>query len=365
MRTTKAIRYPDLTFHTRDLQHGLEGLDMTPRGRLMLASCRSGSAFGRRVHRHYEAHLAQERARTSCEYLDDLDGSFLDSETFVRLPADVNGADVYLVQSLRDPTSDRSVNDNYMSLLIAARALREWGAANVTAVIPYLAYSRQDKPTNGRREPTSIRLLADLTLESGVDRVVTWHPHVPYLQAVYDPAPVVHLDPAHLFIDAFAKWRGREDTILVAPDAGAVKLVARIAEALDLAAAVVAKIRPAPQQAVVAQVFGDFTGKTTAIIIDDMIASGGTIEAVTEELTRRRGISEFRIGVSHNLCMPEALKRLEILYEDGRLPEMIVTNSVPQTDAFLRLPCLSVRDLADVLSRVINRVHHGLPVSAS
>jgi ribose-phosphate pyrophosphokinase len=363
MKGVREIAYPDLTFHVPKHNGGRYADESPRRGRLLLASCRSGSDLAQRIHERYQSHLMAQRARTSLPHLRDVDRQFSDSETVVRLDQDVNGHDVYLVQCLRDPTSSRSVDENYLALLIAARALREWGASNVTVLLPYLAYARQDKPTRGMREPTTARLMADLAIEAGVTRVVTWHPHIAYVQGLYDHVPVDQLDATHLFVDAFADFRGREEVIVVAPDAGAIKFVTRVAEALDLSAAAASKLRPSPGEAVVSQLLGDFSGKEKALVVDDMIAGGGTIEAVVEELTSRKGIREVHVGVSHNLCLPEAIDRLDRLHRDGRLHTLIVTNSVPQTCDFLRLPCVSVRDLSDVFSRVINRIHHGLSVS--
>jgi ribose-phosphate pyrophosphokinase len=100
-------------------------------------------------------------------YLENVDGQFSDSETFARLSQDVNGGDVYLFQALLDPISGRSVDRNYMAFLIATRAFREWGANHVTGILPYLAYARQDKPTQYEREPATANLMADISIAAG------------------------------------------------------------------------------------------------------------------------------------------------------------------------------------------------------
>jgi hypothetical protein len=138
------------------------------RGRLLIASCRSESSLAVDVVQRYKELLAEARSNAHVLTLEDVDHRFSDGETCARLDIDVSGYDIFLLQALYDPTSDSSVDQNYMALLIAARAFREWGANHVTAVLPYLAYARQDKPTKFEREPTTAKLMADLSLEAGI-----------------------------------------------------------------------------------------------------------------------------------------------------------------------------------------------------
>jgi ribose-phosphate pyrophosphokinase len=157
----------------------------SPRGRLLIASCRSGSYLARKVTERVK--LGRENAGEEGDilHLEDIDFQFSDGETCVRLDADVNGRDVILFQALHDPTSARGVDENYVAFLIAVRTLCEWGANHVTGVLPYLAYARQDKPTKFRREPTTADLMADLSIEAGLDRLVTWDPHTDQIRGFY------------------------------------------------------------------------------------------------------------------------------------------------------------------------------------
>ena len=154
------------------------------------------------------------------------------------------------------------------------------GANYVTAVLPYLAYARQDKPTRFEREPSIANLLADLSVEAGIDRLVTWHPHSPKVQGFYDQVPVVRLESHSFFVEVYRRFARRGDVILVAPDAGASGFVTRIARELNLNAAIASKYRPRPEEAVIHEVIGDFTGKTIAIVLDDMISRGALPEPV-------------------------------------------------------------------------------------
>ena len=336
---------------------------VTARGRLLIASCRSGAAMAARVVERLRKTHVESEFEHDLIYLENVDGQFSDSETFARLSQDVSGGDVYLFQALMDPVSGRSVDQNYMAFLIAVRALREWGANHVSGVLPYLAYARQDKPSPYEREPATANLMADISIAAGIDRLVTWHPHSPQIQGFYNSVPVVKLEALELFVDVFGHFKDREDVIVVAPDAGAAKFVTRIGRQLNLNAAVASKFRPRPEEATIQEVIGDFSGKKIAIVLDDMISSGGTVHALIKELVTKKGIWEVYLGVSHNLCMESAYERLLDLIENDGLREVIVTNSIPQTERFRKISNFSIRDISGVLSQVIWQVHHNLPVS--
>lgn len=333
------------------------------RGPLFLVSCRSGAAMAERVADRYAALASHGVGPAMVPHLAAVDASFSDTETRVRLPGDVSGVDAFLFQSLFDPTSGRSVDQNLMALLAAARALREWGAAHVTAVAPYLAYARQDKPTKHQREPTTAKLVADLIEAAGVDRVVTWHPHFDQVQGFFGLTPVHVLDAIPLLVDCFDRFRGLRDTLVVAPDAGASKLAIHVAGLLELDCAVASKVRPRPEEAEIAGVIGNFDGKRRALVVDDMVASGGTVDALVRRLRARTSMREVRIAVSHCLSQNACLERLVALERDCGLEEVVVTDSVPQTEAFMALGSLRVRGLADVLGRAVDRVHQSRSVS--
>jgi len=334
----------------------------SPRGRLLVASCRSGDYLARAVIDRYRSGLAQAGEDRAVLYLEDVDFRFSDSETCACLEADVNGCDAFLFQALFDPTSERSVDPNYVAFLTAVRALREWGANHVTAVLPYLAYARQDKPSRFKREPTTAKLMANLGVEAGIDRLVTWHPHTQRLQGFYGDTPIDTLDAVSMFAHEFREFRGRDDVVAIAPDAGASKFVTYLGRALDLACAIASKHRPRPEKAVISEIIGDLVDKRVALVLDDMISSGGTIYALLTMLSRQSEIEEVYVGVSHNLCTRRAWERLLELQAEHHLDQVITTNSIPQTDEFVTLPFFSVRDLSGTLAWVINRIHHNRSV---
>jgi ribose-phosphate pyrophosphokinase len=318
-----------------------------------------------RVKARCEQALHESGAPRNIPHLAGVDSRFLDGETRVRLEGDVRGGDVFLFQNLRDPTSTRLVDQNLVALLAAIRTCREWGARQVTAVVPYLAYARQDKPTRSRREPTTARLIADLLTTAGLDRLVTWHPHFDQIRGFYGAVPVEALDPLVLFRDAFEHLGGSDDTIAVAPDIGAAKLIDAFGRIMGLKTALAAKHRPRPEEAAVSDVLGDLSDKRKAIILDDMIASGGTVTAVVEKLVREHGIEEVHLGVSHNLCIERCHDQLVKLHAAYGLAEVVVTDTVPQSEPFLSLPFLSVTSVAGAVAEVIDRVHFDRATNAT
>ncbi len=335
----------------------------SPRGRLLMASCRAGDYMMQRAVAAYQSQLAEADDEGHLLSVANLDYQFSDTETNVRLERDVSGYDVFLFQALYDPISNRPVDQNYMAFLIAARALREWGANCVTAILPYLAYARQDKPTKFQREPTTAKLMADLSIEAGIDRLVVWHPHYPQTQGFYGKIPVYVLEALHFFVKEFEFLRGRDDVIAVAPDVGASKFVTHFSRALDLKSAIASKHRPRPEATEISQVIGDFEGKKIAIVLDDMISSGGTVYTVIKRLAQEEQLDQIYLAASHNLCTPEAQERLRELHADYHLTSVTVTNSIPQTPDFRTLPFVTVKDLAGTLSRVINHIHYNRAVS--
>ena len=346
-------------FHVPD-QVGAEEEDQiaSPRGRLLIASCRAGTYLASEVVARYQDHLRESGSDARVLYLEDIDRQFSDSETCVELDIHVGGYDVFLFQALSSLVSGFGVDEAFMAFLIAARTFREHGAKHVTAMLPYLAYGRQDKPTRFKREPTTLKLVADLTLEAGVDRVVTWEPHSRQVHGFYGSIRVDSLDSLKVFVDEFRRFRGRGDVVAVAPDPGASKYVAYFGRALDLRSAVAAKYRPEPEEAVIPEIIGDLTGKRIGIVLDDMISSGGTVYALITKLVQETEVREVYLGASHYLGLDGARQRLLELQDSYGLKQVTVTDSIPLADAFRELPFVVVRSLAGTFARIINRIHH-------
>jgi len=333
------------------------------RGKLLIANCCSGRELAAKVRAQYTRLLVQAGSQDHILALEDIDYQFSDSETCVRLEMHVGGYDVFLIQALLNPVLKSSVDQNYLAFLIAARTFRDHGARHVTAILPYLAYARQDKPTKFMREPITAKLMADLSKEAGIDRIVTWEPHSDQLSGFYGSMPVDMLDSLAMFVKQFQHFQNREDVIAVAPDAGASKFITYFGRALNLRSAIASKFRPRQQEAIITEVIGDFTGKRIAIVLDDMISSGSTVYELVKTLVREKGIEEIYLGAAHNLCQPSAGERLAELHKNYHLQKVVITNSIPQTEAFLKLPFVEVKCLSETLGRTINRIHYNRSVS--
>jgi ribose-phosphate pyrophosphokinase len=323
------------------------GTRVSPRGRLLVASCRAGSYLARRMVDRYHELLRMHGSPSHVPYLEAIDSQFSDTETCVRLDVHVEGADVFLFQALADPRSGRSVDQNYMAFLIAARA----------------AYARQLQPTRFQREPTTARLMADMSREAGMTRLVTWHPHSAHIRGFYGTLPVDTLDAAAFFVNQFQRFAGRNEVVVVAPDAGASKPVTQVARALGLRSAIASKVRPRPEEARVSEIVGDLSGRRVTIVLANVISSGGTAYAAIRELADTTDIAEVYVGASHDLCLEPALRRLNTLHANCGLQEVIVTNSIPPTPSVEALPFLTIRCLSNTLAHVINCIHYQQSVS--
>jgi ribose-phosphate pyrophosphokinase len=183
------------------------------------------------------------------------------------------------------------------------------------------------------------------------------------IHGFYGHVPIINLESMALFSSVYQRFKNRQDVILVAPDAGASKFVTYVGRILNLNCAIASKDRPVKEEVVVSEVIGDFSAKRVAIILDDMISSGGTVYELVKKLVTEKGIEEVYLGISHNLCMELAYQRLIELYEHYHLKELVITNSIPQTERFRSLPFISIFCLSDILARVINRIHYNRSIS--
>jgi ribose-phosphate pyrophosphokinase len=276
-------------------------------------------------------------------------GTFKNGETHVHLEENVRGSDVFVIQSMQAP-----VNQNLMELLIIIDALRRSSAARITAVIPYYAYARQEKKTIGR-EPISAKLVANLLVTAGAQRILTIDLHAPAIEGFFD-IPVDHLRAAPLLADYF---RSQElaNLVVVSPDAGGVARAEdfRIRAGGDLA--IIAKKRPQADRPEVIEMVGDVAGKT-AVIVDDMISTGGTLIEATE-LLLQRGAAEVYACAVHALFADGAIQRMA----SSGLRCAIVTDTVPVPECH-RGGAIEVLSVAPLLAEAIMRIHKDLSISA-
>jgi len=240
---------------------------------------------------------------------------FADGEIRVEVKEDIAGREACLLQSTGAPTGR-----NVLELLLLADACRRRGARRITAVIPYFGYARQDRRVSGE-EPIGARLMADL-LATRCDRIVAVDLHNAAIEG-FASVPLVHLSAVPLLVEAFRKYRTSEN-VLVAPDAGAVKLVQRYGEMLHLPVAYIEKVRKSDKEVSVQAIAGEVKDRAP-VLVDDMISTGGTMVAAIEALTEAGARADFSIIASHCLLAGRAAAKLEKL----PIRRIITTDSMP------------------------------------
>ncbi|WP_273888365.1 ribose-phosphate diphosphokinase [Rubrobacter naiadicus] len=282
-------------------------LTQTTEKRLMLFSGRGYPELAERIAERLDVPLGEVELET-----------FPNGEVYARYLESVRGADVFIIQSLGEP-----VNENLMELLVMIDAARRASAKRITAVIPWYAYSRQDRKTKPR-EPISARLVANLIAAAGAERVMTMDLHVGQIEGFFS-FPVDHLTAMHTFVDYFveAGFRGADDAVVVAPDTGEVKMAKAFAGHLELPWAILSKTRHAARQSEVTHVIGEVAGKR-AIMIDDVIGTAGTLVGAAERLVQE-GARDIRAAATHGEFSGSAYEKIEA----SPIEEVVVTDTLP------------------------------------
>ena len=274
---------------------------------------------------------------------------FPDGELQIELQESVRGDDVFIIQ----PTSPH-VDEHLFELFLLADACRHAGAGFITTLIPYFGYARQDRRSRGR-EPLSARLIADLISASGIQRLLAVDLHSQAVESAF-AIPAEHLSAVSILAEA-VRPSVRENTVIVSPDLGAVRLAERYAGLLDLPVAIMHKTRLGGADVKIQRIIGDVRDREV-LIIDDMISTGGTIEQAIKSLLEA-GCSPMgvKIAASHPLLVPPAAERL------GKLPieKMYVSDSVPAPHLF-PVP-LQVLSLAPLLAEAIQRLHNNQSIA--
>ena len=275
---------------------------------------------------------------------------FADGELYVQIQESIRGCDVYLIQPSCQP-----VNDHLMELLIMIDACRRASARQITAVIPYYGYARADRKTAGRESITA-KLVANLITQAGANRILAMDLHAAQIQGYFD-IPFDHVYGSPVILD-YLMSKDLQDIVVVSPDVGGVARARAFAKKLDDAPlAIIDKRRQAHNVAEVLNVIGDVRGKT-AILVDDMIDTGGTISEGAK-LLRQEGASQVYACATHAVFSPPAIERLS----SGVFEEVIVTNTIPipERNQFPQLVTLSV---ANLLGEAIWRIHEDSSLSS-
>ena len=307
-------------------------------GRLQVFSGSAHPALAAHIMRELEAPLGRA-----------VIGSWRNGETRVKLEENVRGSDVFVIQSMSDP-----VNHHLMELLLIIDSLRRASAARITAVIPYFAYAKQEKKTSGR-EPISAKLVANLLTTAGADRILTMDLHSPAIEGFFD-IPVDHLRAAPILSRHINRLK-LDDLVIVSPDAGGVARAEDLRGKTGGSLAIISKRHPGPDVTEALEMVGDVNGKP-AVLVDDMISTGGTL-VVAAELLQQRGASEVLSAATHGIFAQDALE----LIDNSPIERLFVTDTLPlpQDGPTEKIEVVSV---APLLAEAITRIHKDLSISA-
>jgi len=273
---------------------------------------------------------------------------FSDTETYVRILESVRGKDVFIIQSLSEP-----VNDNLVELLLLIDAAKRSSAKRINVVIPYLAYTRQDR-TNKPGEPVSAKVVAQMLEATKADRIITMDLHSPQILGFFG-IPVEHLFSFDLFAHYLKKIK-LKNICVVSPDEGAFKKAKDLAEILNTDTALILKHRPKQEQVKALKVIGDVKGKN-CIIIDDIINTGGTIESAINELKKRKAKDVFVLA-THGIFAKDGLKTIL----NAKPKEVIVLDTINQKEKNAKN--FKVLTASNLFAEAIKRVSQGKRLSS-
>ncbi len=278
-------------------------------------------------------------------------GRFADGEIEVKIKENVRGADCFVVQPTSPP-----VNENLMELLVIIDALKRASAARITAVIPYFGYARQDRKSEPR-VPITAKLVANIIVASGADRVLSMDLHAGQIQGFFD-IPVDHLFATPVFLEYFNNHpdcKNKNEVVVLSPDAGGVERARAFAKRLNTSLAIVDKRRPSPNEAEVMNIIGDVKNKVV-IVFDDIVDTGGTLIKVAEKV-KQEGAKKILAACTHPVLSKDADKKIH----DSCISELIVTNTIPIGNK--KIDKIKVLSVAKLLAEAIVRIHQNRSLS--
>ena len=278
---------------------------------------------------------------------------FNDQEIFIEVYENVRGEDMFIIQSTSNPA-----NDNLMELLIMADALRRSSASRITAVIPYFGYARQDRRTKART-PISAKLVANLLVEAGVERILTLDLHATQIQGFFDipvdnlyAAPVFALDIIHQFSDKL------NDVMVVSPDVGGVARARELAKRINAPLSIVDKRRERAGEVAEMTIIGDVTGKK-CIIVDDICDTAGTLCKAAEVLIEN-GAAEVHSYITHGVLSGPAVERIS----NSVMKSLVITDSIQATDPIAKAANIRIVPTAPIFAQAILNIWNGTSVSS-
>ena len=275
---------------------------------------------------------------------------FSDGEIYIEINENIRGNSIFIIQGISSPA-----NDNLMELLLCIDALKRSSAKNITAVIPYFGYARQDRKVVPRTS-ISAKLVSNLITKAGADRIVTVDLHAGQIQGFFD-IPVDNLFATPIFARHIKRKIKRKNLICVAPDVGGVERARALGRKLDVGLAIIDKRRPSPGKSQVMNVVGNVKGKT-CIIVDDIIDSGGTIVNAAAALINR-GAKEVNVYVTHGVLSGEAVEKIK----KSKIKNLVVTDTIDNSDKVKKSRNIEVLSISNLLAEAMKRISNSTSVS--
>ena len=275
---------------------------------------------------------------------------FSDGEIYVEINENIRGNSIFIIQSVSSPA-----NDNLMELLLSIDALKRSSAKNITAVIPYFGYARQDRKVVPRTS-ISAKLVSNLITQAGADRVVTVDLHAGQIQGFFD-IPVDNLFATPIFARHVKKKIKSKKIICVAPDVGGTERARALGKLLNVGLAIVDKRRPKPGQSQVMNVIGDVKDKT-CIIVDDIIDSGSTIVNAAKAL-KARGAKEVYVYITHGVLSGEAVKKIK----NSVIKNLVITDTIDNNEKTRNVKNIEVLSISALMGEAIKRISNSTSVS--
>ncbi|MDC2970317.1 ribose-phosphate pyrophosphokinase [Candidatus Pelagibacter sp.] len=275
---------------------------------------------------------------------------FADGEIYIEINENIRGNSIFIVQSISSPA-----NDNLMELLLCIDALKRSSAKNITAVIPYFGYARQDRKVVPRTS-ISAKLVSNLITKAGADRIVTVDLHAGQIQGFFD-IPVDNLFSTPIFARHARKKIKSKKIICVAPDVGGTERARALGKLLNVGLAIVDKRRPKPGQSEVMNVIGDVKNQT-CIIVDDIIDSGGTIVNAAKAL-KARGAKEVYVYITHGVLSGDAVKKIK----NSVIKNLVITDTIDNVQKTKNVRNIEVLPISSLMGEAIKRISNSTSVS--
>ena len=270
-------------------------------------------------------------------------GRFSDGEVMVEILENVRGKDVFVLQSICQPT-----NDNLMELLVMVDALKRASAARVTAAIPYMGYARQDRRPSSARVPISAKVVANMMTSAGVDRVLTMDLHSEQIQGFFD-IPVDNIYSGPIMLGDVWK-HGHQNLVVVSPDVGGVVRARALAKRLEADLAIIDKRRPRPNVATVMNIIGEVDGRT-CVIVDDLVDTANTLCEAAAAL-KRHGALQVYAYCTHPVLSGPAVERIA----NSAIDEIVVTDTIPLREDAQQCSKIRVLTVASLLAETMRRI---------